>query len=62
MSDIAVATMLARTAIFGALYNVKINLASLPDGEFKQTTSVEVQKLHDLATRRETEILAKVKI
>ena len=62
MSDIAVATMLARTAIFGALYNVRINLSSLPEGEFKQTTAQEVEKLHALAESREKEILAKVKI
>jgi len=62
MSDIAVATMLARTAIFGALYNVRINLGSLPDGEFKEVTSKEVEKLHALAENREREILAKVRI
>ena len=62
MSDIAVATMLARTAIFGALYNVRINIASLPDGEFKASASKEVERLHDLAETREREILAKVRI
>ncbi len=60
MSDIAVATMLARTAIFGALYNVKINLLGLPDDDYKIKTQKEVERLHDLAQNKESEILSKI--
>jgi formiminotetrahydrofolate cyclodeaminase len=60
MSDIAVATMLARTAVFGALYNVKINLSGLPDDDYKKETQKEVERLHNLAENREKEILSKI--
>ncbi len=60
MSDIAVATMLARTAIFGALYNVKINLSGLPENEYKTNMLKEVERLHTQAECKEKEILSKI--
>ncbi len=58
MSDIAVATMLARTAVFGALYNVRINLAGLPDSDFKTETYQKVNALHETAETKEKHILS----
>ena len=58
MSDIAVATMLARTAVFGALYNVRINLAGLPDSDFKTETYQKVTALHETAETKEKHILS----
>lgn len=58
MSDIAVATMLARTAVFGALYNVRINLAGLPDSDFKTETHQKVNALHETAETKEKHILS----
>ena len=60
MSDIAVATMLARTAVFGALYNVRINLAGLPDSDFKTETYQKVTALHETAEIAETKILKSI--
>lgn len=60
VTDAAVAAMSARTAVLGALYNVKINLASIKDAEF----IAEVRERADLLERhvgmKEKEILSKV--
>ena len=45
VTDALVATMMARTAVLGALFNVKINLLSIKDQEFVQATSKEVEAL-----------------
>lgn len=58
LSDIAVATMLLRTAVLGALYNVKINLGGLPESEYKQKTCTKVEKLEAQAIAKEKEILS----
>lgn len=58
LSDIAVATMLLRTAILSALCNTKINLSSLPEGDYKTVTSNRVEQLEVLANQKEKEILS----
>jgi formiminotetrahydrofolate cyclodeaminase len=59
LSDALVAAMMARTAILGALYNVKINLGAIKDEDFVQETTREVYRLEKIATAHEAKILAK---
>ncbi len=60
VTDGAVATMLARTAVLSALYNVKINLSSIKDKEFVAKVAEEVDELESKVKLKEEEILAKV--
>jgi formiminotetrahydrofolate cyclodeaminase len=60
VTDGAVATMLARTAVLSALYNVKINLSSIKDKEFVEKVAEEVDELESKVKLKEEEILAKV--
>ena len=62
VSDGAVGAMMARTAALGALYNVKINLASVKDNAFVEEMMREVNKLQSRVHERETEILSYVRI
>ena len=61
-SDGAVGTMMARTAALGALFNVKINLASVKDKPFVEEMMREVNKLESRVHEREAEILSHVNI
>jgi formiminotetrahydrofolate cyclodeaminase len=61
-SDGAVGTMMARTAILGALFNVKINLASVKDKKFVEEMTREVNQLENRVHEREAEILSYVKV
>jgi formiminotetrahydrofolate cyclodeaminase len=61
-SDGAVGTMMARTAARGALFNVKINLASITDKAFVENMMRQVNQLESRVQERETEILSYVKI
>ena len=54
--------MMARTAVLGALYNVKINLASVKDKAFVEDMMREVNKLESRVHERETKILSYVTI
>jgi len=62
VSDGAVGTMMARTAVLGALFNVKINLASVKDKAFVEDMMREVNKLESRVHERESEILSYVTI
>jgi len=62
LSDIAVATMILRTAVRGALFNVRINLASLPESEYKSALSTEVIDLEKLADEQEKSILSNINL
>ena len=62
VSDGAVGTMMARTAVLGALFNVKINLASVKDRAFVEEMMGEVNKLESRVHEREAEILSYVEI
>lgn len=62
VTDGAVGVMLGRTAALGALYNVKINLASVKDEAFVEEMMREVNKLQSRVQEREKEILSYVKI
>ncbi|MCP4625415.1 MAG: cyclodeaminase/cyclohydrolase family protein [bacterium] len=61
-SDGAVGTMMARTAVLGALFNVKINLASVKDKPFVEEMMQEVKKIESRVHEREAEILSYVDI
>ena len=61
-SDGAVGTMMARTAVLGALFNVKINLASVNDKPFVEEMMREVRKIESRVHEREKEILSQVKL
>ncbi len=56
-SDALVGTMMARTAVLGALFNVRINLESIKDQEFVAEMSEKAGILEDLAQKREREIV-----
>jgi len=60
ITDAAVATMLARTAILSALYNVKINLSSIKDRAFVEKVTQEVNKLEKDVKIKEEDILSKI--
>jgi formiminotetrahydrofolate cyclodeaminase len=61
-SDGAVGTMMARTAALGALFNVKINLASVTDQAFVEDMERQVNQLESRVHEREKEILSYVKL
>jgi len=61
-SDGAVGTMMARTAVLGALFNVKINLASVKDQAFVEEMMQAVNQLESRVHEREAEILSHVEI
>jgi formiminotetrahydrofolate cyclodeaminase len=61
-SDGAVGAMMARTAVLGALFNVKINLASVKDADFVAEMNREVDKMEGRVREREREILSQVKV
>jgi len=60
ISDGAVAVMMARTAVLGALYNIKINLQSIKDEDFVSRISQQVHELELKAIEEEKKILGNV--
>ena len=58
VTDALVATMMARTAVLGALFNVKINLESITDDAFVEETAKEVAVIEKNALAYEKKILA----
>jgi len=62
VTDGAVAAMLARTAVMAALYNVKVNLASIKDDVFVEKLTRKVQILERQVVIKEKEILSNIKI
>lgn len=57
VTDGLVAAMMTRTAVLGALLNVKINLGSIKDEEFVAELAKRVAELEKLAVESEQEIL-----
>lgn len=57
ITDACVAMMAARSAVLGALLNVRINLASLKDTTFVDELKREACRLEQLACMREKELL-----
>ncbi len=62
VTDAAVAAMQARTAVQGALLNVKINLASIKDEEFKKETYKQIKMLEKEAVNKEHNILSRINL
>ena len=62
MSDGAVGAMLARAALQGALFNVKINLQSIQDKAFTTQLRARTKTLEARAQELETAILSKIKL
>jgi len=60
VTDAAVAAMMARTAILGALLNVKINLKSIKDLSFVTDVADQVQKIESRVERKEKNILNQI--
>ncbi|PWJ95591.1 cyclodeaminase/cyclohydrolase family protein [Oceanotoga sp. DSM 15011] len=60
ITDGAVAAMMARTGILGALYNVKINLGSIKDEEYVQRLKKEVETIETQTKLLEQKILTKI--
>ena len=53
--------MTLRTAVRGALFNVRINLAGLPEGEYRSKLLAEVEEAELRIERDEKEILDSIK-
>lgn len=62
VTDAAVAVMMARTAGLSALYNVKINLASIKDTDFVEKITEEIKHMENAIVNREREFLSDVSI
>lgn len=61
VTDACVAMMAARSAVLGALMNVRINLGSIKDIEFVETLRVEANDIERKACEKELELLNAVK-
>lgn len=62
VTDGLVAAMMARTAVLGALFNVKINLQSIKDEEFVNEIAKEVKELETQAVELEKKILGQSEV
>ncbi len=62
VSDGAVAAMMARTAILAAIYNVKINLSSIKDENFKIKIEKDIKSIEENVLEKEKNILNKLNI
>ena len=60
VTDACVAMMSARSAVLGALMNVRINLGSLKDKEFVAGLRAEADELERLACTKEKELLDEI--
>lgn len=58
VTDAAVSALAARTAIIGALYNVRINLLSIRDATFRDRVKHEAERIEREALGMEKDILA----
>jgi formiminotetrahydrofolate cyclodeaminase len=56
ITDGVVAAMMSRTAVLSALYNVKINLASIKDSAFVNEIGQQVRELETETESKENEI------
>lgn len=61
VTDACVGIMTARTAVLGAILNVRINLTSIKDEEYVKSLTDEVNQLEKDAVAKEQEVIQKVK-
>ena len=57
VTDGLVSAMMARTAVLSALLNVKINLSSIKDEDFRTDMEAQVKRLEKTASEYEAKIL-----
>lgn len=62
VTDGMVGTMLARSAVLGALFNVRVNLGSIHDAAFVEALDRETRTLQEQALRWERQILGQTKL
>ena len=62
VTDAMVGTMMARTSVLGAIFNVRVNLASIKDAEFVAHMSQKCDELQAFAMQEETRLLKKIAI
>ena len=62
VTDGMVGTMLARSAVLGALFNVRVNLGSIHDAAFVEALDRETRTLQEQALRWERQILGKTEL
>lgn len=62
VTDGLVAVMMARAAILGALYNVKINLKFITDASYVSKLSAQVREMEATALKKEKDLLALVNL
>jgi methenyltetrahydrofolate cyclohydrolase len=62
VTDGLVAVMMARTAVLGALCNVKINLKSITDTSYVSKISAQVREMETIALKKEKNLLAIVNL
>jgi len=58
ITDAVVGALLARSAIIGALYNVRINLLSIKEASFRDRVKHEAERIEHEALAKERDILA----
>ena len=61
VTDACVAMMAARSAVLGALLNVRINLGSLRDASFIENMQAEADDMEEKACRQEEELLKSIR-
>ncbi|HNY70427.1 MAG TPA: cyclodeaminase/cyclohydrolase family protein [Syntrophorhabdus sp.] len=57
VTDAAVGALIARSAVVGALYNVRINLLSIKDATFRDRVKHEAEQIEHAALAKERDIL-----
>ena len=62
VTDAAVAAMMARTAVLGALLNVKINLKSIKDNTFQKDVGSQVREIESGVENKEKNILRQIDV
>jgi formiminotetrahydrofolate cyclodeaminase len=62
VTDGAVAALMARAAVISAVLNVKINLGSITDEEFKSDMKHQAEALEKAAKEKEKNILSKLEL
>ncbi len=62
VTDGMVGTMLARSAVLGALFNVRVNLGSIHDAAFVEALDRETRTLQEQALRWERQILGQTEL
>ncbi len=60
ITDIAVSGLQLRAALYGAFYNVRINLTSIKDEEYVKLRLGQMEEMEENLVRRERELMAKI--